>query len=108
MKRKVAPRRLKLTCNECDCTIKKGDVYYRERIVYVDYEDVEVKVYGYTFNHCARCIYMMKKREERFKRFVESGTCTHPITDWSYSLMYGEDYVYEPNYEECLVCKKIV
>lgn len=106
MKRKVASRRLKLTCNECDCTIMKGDVYYRERVVVVDYEDVENRVYGYTFNHCARCVYKKKRHEERFKKFVDSGTCTHPITDMNYRVMFGEYYAQEPDYEECRICKK--
>jgi hypothetical protein len=100
LKKHIASRKLKRTCIYCNKGFKKGDVYYRERKVSVDY-----KVMSYEFLICPKCKYKQERQYERFKAFTEK--CTHPNkfkeTAWHY--ITGE-CVKEPDYEFCTLCGK--
>ena len=99
MKRKVAKRKLKRTCDQCGKRFFKGHVYYVQRVVFA--LDNIISAYEYTC--CAKCNYEDQRRKERYERFKESGVCKHPVIDEVWSYMPGEA-VMEPDHDECLVC----
>lgn len=102
LKRKVASRKLLRKCDYCNCSFKKGSVYYVKRHVVVD-----DKVYGYDVTTCARCKYENEESGVRFERF--QNTCTHPhqFVYMDYSQMFGES-ILEPSHEECALCRQVV
>lgn len=101
--RKVASRKLKRKCIECDEGFKKGDVYYLHRHVFAE----DGKVYAYEHLICARCTYKEQRHSERFKDFQNK--CKHPedFIEESYCYIPGES-VMEPDYDRCLLCSQIV
>jgi hypothetical protein len=99
VKRKIASRKLKRRCLYCDKSFIKGEVYYLRRIVIAEFGEVFADEYLV----CPRCKYYNERKGERYKRFVESGKCHHPITDLIWTTIPGE-YVKEPSHTECLVC----
>lgn len=108
--RKVASRKLIRECVCCEGTIYKGDVYYRHRNVYVEYDEFEGKdkVFAGEWLECEGCVIENEQIAEKKRQLRESGTCDHEFTEMHYRLMDGEYYAKEPDYEECLVCGGIV
>ena len=103
---KVASRRLVRKCIDCGRSFNKGDEYYRNRYVFVDTDSLieKDKVCAKEWLECVECV-ETREREEAHRRYLrESGLCLHEDTELHYSLISGEDCVYEPDYEECLIC----
>lgn len=102
MKRLIAKRKLRRKCDFCNRGFKKGDVYYKERIVIVWDKITGVDVYI-----CPRCKYEEERREKRFARFKEN--CEHPeeFREMQYRYISGEA-VKEPSHEACRLCGKTV
>lgn len=102
MKRLAAKRILKRTCECCNKTINKGEIYYKQRFIY----DNDI-IYAYNKYMCAKCYYKMNKHNNRYEKFKKE--CTHPNnfikTKWHY--IPGE-CIMEPNYNYCLLCKTII
>jgi hypothetical protein len=101
MKKKVASRRLKRTCDQCKCKFKKGDVYYVDRRVFFDEEIV-----SFEYTYCAKCNYRNKSHLTRFQRFIDSESCKHPITDEVWSPIPGDTHLLQPDHLECEICGK--
>lgn len=95
--RKVASRRLKRKCIECDKGFIKGNVYYLHRHVFSE----DGKVYAYEHLICARCTYKQKQHEQRFKDFKKK--CEHPAR-----FVYTEYSYWEPLYDKCILCSQKV
>lgn len=104
MKRRVASRKLIRKCIYCNKGFYKGDVYYINRKV----AHFNGELYADEWLICARCKYYQEDKAERYKKFVESETCRHPVTSMIYTTIAGEDYVQEPSHEECDVCGRKV
>lgn len=102
MKRKIASRKLKRKCGCCNKGFKKGEVYYLHRKVVAIFGEVD----AWEYLECPKCKYKNEEREKRFKEFRK--TCKHPISDTVWSLIPGEDFAMEPDYEECLICGQVV
>lgn len=103
---KIASRKLSRTCVCCGRSFVKGDAYYRNRSVYVDRESDDGRdiVCANEWLECEACV-MEARRLEGYRRYLrEEGLCRHEDTIMHYSLISGEDYVQEPDYEECLIC----
>ncbi|MFB7302588.1 hypothetical protein [Heyndrickxia sporothermodurans] len=79
MKRKVASRKLKRTCCQCDQCFKKGDVYYLKRFVfsYGKYVSANENIY------CPKCKYRNESSRKRYEAFKP--ICHHPVVNevWS-------------------------
>jgi len=101
MKRVIASRTLKRKCAQCDCSFKKGDVYYKDRKFY----DEPDGICAFESLICARCKYVLDESENRRKEFVRS--CTHPEgqTEEVWSYMFGEAAM-EPDHIECRLCNQ--
>lgn len=104
MERKVASRKLKRTCICCNKPFVKGDVYYRKRVVLNE----KSELVSYEYLVCAKCKYVNERHSERYKKFVESEKCHHPVTTEIWTTIVGEDYVKEPSHTECCICGKCV
>lgn len=102
MKRKVAPRKLKRTCSCCNKTFSKGEVYYIDRSVLKEFGEI----FAFEYLVCSRCHYSVELKNERRKRFIESGTCHHPFGREVWTPIVGEEWRYEPDHEECAICGK--
>ena len=92
MKRKIAVRKLKRTCINCDRGFKKGDVYYLYRHVY-DCGGITAT----EFLACPKCKWKHDQREKRLEGLQER--CTHPIVLTAYSFD-------SPDYDYCAICNK--
>jgi hypothetical protein len=105
MKKLIAKRRLKRTCEYCGRNFKKGAVYYLERHVCADPDDGYVN--AYEFVTCPRCKYRHDRQRERFEAFTEK--CSHPdkFIETIYDYIPGE-CVMEPQFDQCRLCGKIV
>lgn len=101
MKRKVTSRRLKRTCIYCDCNFNKGDVYYKKRQVYSDFEGVIAT----EFLVCPKCKYKQEQSKQRFYNFVDK--CHHPIKTEVWDYIPGE-CVMQPDHTECVICGQLV
>jgi len=104
MKRLIAKKlSLKRKCFYCGKLIAKGEVYYKERSVYHEDDDI----YAAEIISCPKCKYKLEQHNKRVASFVE--TCNHPKwaieTVWSY--IHGE-CAKEPDYNMCRLCGKIV
>jgi hypothetical protein len=99
VKRKIASRKLKRTCNECNRSFIKGDVYYIRRKVFDDYGGLGI--IAFEFLECPKCRYKKVKHAERFEKFKPN--CHHPIFHEVWSYIPGE-YVMQPDHDECDVC----
>lgn len=101
MKKKIAVRSLKRTCVKCNCSFKKGDVYYqcKETYSYDGHFD------SYEYLKCPKCLYKENQRKKRFEKF--KSTCKHLIIDTVWGYMAGE-CIQEPKYDQCLICGKIL
>lgn len=106
MKRLVAKYKSTKRCICCNKPISRGEVYYRERKVFEDIFDD--KFHAVEYYCCARCNYETKHKKERLEKYLASGTCKHPRVDTMYGLIAGEDYVQEPKYDYCEICRKII
>lgn len=104
MKRKIASRKLKRHCICCNKSFLKGNIYYLKRVVFKEFG----LVFAYEYLLCSRCKYENEHHNIRFKKFVESGNCHHPITNEVWRVMDGEDYVKEPSHTECSICGEVV
>ena len=108
MKRLIATRKLKRTCEGCGKSFKKGEIYYKQRKIYF-FEDGygSFKVLADEFLICPKCKYKKEQRLKRYKEFQK--VCVHPErfieTEWSY--IPGE-CVKEPDYDHCLLCGGIL
>lgn len=100
MKRKIASRKLKRTCSQCNCGFEKGDVYYVDRRVLPTYDEIISLEYTY----CAKCKYRNNAHKSRFKRFIESESCKHPVREEVWSTIPGESHLLQPDHMECTVC----
>lgn len=100
MKRKIATRRLKRKCIDCNCTFSKGEIYYINRRIY---DDIEDGIYAIESIVCPRCKFKRKDQKERYEKLKKK--CHHPekliIEKWSY--IPGE-VVMQPDHDECLLC----
>lgn len=101
--RKVASRRLKRTCLECNKGFVKGEVYYLNRWV----AGGELGVISHEHLICSKCDYKEKRYKQRFKAFQNE--CVHPLEfiDTQYRYIPGEA-VMEPDYDECRLCNQVV
>ncbi|MGG1480458.1 hypothetical protein ABE402_05910 [Bacillus smithii] len=98
MKRKVASRKLKRKCFSCGCNFKKGDVYYIDRKVFAYLDGV----FAHEYTYCAKCKYKLEEHFRRFERFKPH--CHHPIINTVWTPISGEEWRYEPDHDECLIC----
>lgn len=98
MKRKVASRKLKRKCFSCGCNFKKGDVYYKYRDVYSG----AIGVLAYEWLMCPKCKYKMDSHLSRLEQFKKN--CHHPIVNTVWTPISGEEWRYEPDHDECLIC----
>lgn len=104
MKRKIASRKLKRTCIQCNCSFKKGDFYYVDRHFYEDidhYGDVEIIAFDNVY--CSRCNHKNEKHILRFNSFIHSEKCHHPIKEEIWTPIPGEA-VMQPDHTECRIC----
>lgn len=99
MKRKVALRKLKRKCFSCGCSFRKGDVYYIKRVVYTYCGEIAS---ADEYIYCAKCRYKIEEHNRRFERFKPH--CHHPIIDTVWAPIPGEEWRYEPDHDECLIC----
>lgn len=106
MKRYVAKYKSTKRCICCNKLISRGEVYYRERKVFEDIFDN--KLHAWNYYCCARCNYETERQKERFENFIKSDKCKHPRIDTVWGLISGEDYVQEPKYDQCEICRKIM
>lgn len=108
MKRLIAKRRLQRKCAYCNGSFKRGEVYYKEREVSVEFsiEDGE-QVHAFEWLTCPKCKYQMGRSNARLKRFKKA--CAHP--SWAIETIYryipGEA-VKEPSHSICRLCHEIV
>lgn len=107
MKQLIAKRKLQRKCNICNRVIKKGDVYYKERVVFED-EDWDCnKIYAYNIYRCPKCIWKANQHSKRYVEFTK--VCKHPheFRHTHYSYIPGEA-VKEPSHDQCLLCGKVI
>jgi len=102
MKRLIASRKLKKTCFKCDKSFKKGDVYYIDRRIVYDEDDV----CAYEDLICPKCKYKAEQHNMRIAQFKLH--CKHPreFTEMVYEYIPGE-CVKAPAYEYCRLCEQI-
>ena len=101
MKRLIASRKLKRTCECCGRHFTKGNVYYKNREVYpIEWSNGIMAV---EYLMCPKCKWKEGRHKARYKEFQKH--CTHPEefaeTEWSY--IPGE-CVKEPDYDYCRLC----
>lgn len=101
MKKSIAPRKLKRTCIYCNHTFCKGEVYYKERKVIAEGDEI----IAYEYLVCPKCKYQHMQHEKRFNKFCDG--CKHPIKQEIWSYIPGE-YIKQPDHLECLICGKKV
>ena len=65
MKKLVAMRMLKRYCVYCCKGFRKGEVYYKDRIVYATFQGV----IAYEHIICPKCIYKAIQQNKRFQKF---------------------------------------
>lgn len=98
--RQTATRKLKRPCITCGQHFKKGDVYYRNRSVFDDYQR---GVIATEYLQCAKCKFHEDDHDKRFEAFKL--ICTHPMFETIWEYIYGEA-VMEPDHTECVICRK--
>lgn len=100
--RKIASRRLKRECIQCNEKFIKGDVYYLNRHVFSE----DGKVHAYEHLECPKCKWKNENQMKRFKKFQQE--CDHPerfvVTSYSY---IPREAVMQPDHDECLLCSQI-
>lgn len=103
MKKSIAKRRLTRKCDYCNKTTFKGEVYYKDRTVIVEWGEI----FAYTIYTCPKCKYKRKQSKLRFEKF--KGKCEHPeeFTEEIWTYIPGEA-VKEPSHRECRLCKAII
>lgn len=105
MQKKIASRKLRRTCENCGKHFLKGDVYYRKRIVNVEYDYFtdEPIVSAYEYAICPKCKYHKDQHNKRLAIFRKH--CTHPIEfrNTFYGYIPGE-CVMQPEYDVCMLC----
>lgn len=102
IKKKIAKRKLKRKCIECEQGFIKGNIYYKERFVY---DDPLGGLCAFEYLWCPRCKLKKESQEMRFERFKSN--CHHPIVDTQYSYISGEA-IMQPDHNECRLCGKWV
>jgi len=104
VKRKIASRKLKKTCANCNCSFTKGNVYYVKRKVFVIGGTFnKSELFAYEVVICPKCKYKSKRHVERFESF--KGKCHHPIVEEVWSTIPGE-IIMQPDHDECVICGK--
>ena len=103
MKRLIAKRRLKHGCGQCKNSILKGNIYYKERVVFVE----KSGVFGYTNTYCPKCKYRNEQHNLRYESFKDK--CTHPeaFIEEIWTYIPGEA-VKEPSHCVCRLCGSIL
>lgn len=101
MKKLIASRKLKRTCEHCGRGFIKGNVYYKIREVFTEEYDQYIAAFEYL--KCPKCKWKEDRHKERYEIFQKN--CPHPEefaeTEWSY--IPGE-CVKEPDYDYCRLC----
>lgn len=98
MNRRVASRKLARNCDVCHCGFEKGDVYYRDRRVFIEFGEVV----AFERRLCPKCKYKEEDHGKRFEKFKSH--CDHPITDVIWTPIYPGEAAMEPDHEECIIC----
>ncbi|WP_028547212.1 hypothetical protein [Paenibacillus taiwanensis] len=104
MKRKIASRKLKRSCDCCGCSFEKGETYYHKRNVMHFYDGRDEIIIGVNKTKCPKCHYRQQDSERRYEQFRQ--TCQHKKIEfirevWDY--IPGEA-VMEPQYDVCHLC----
>ena len=91
MKRLVASRKLQRNCLYCNKSFKKGDVYYKHRVV-TDETYFASKINLFTSEHliCARCEYK-KKNTLKGKKSLKRIALTQRNLFKKYGLIFQEN-----------------
>lgn len=106
MKRLIAKRKLQRKCDICNKEIKKGEVFYKKRTVWEDWEDGG-RIYGYNIYYCPKCLWRLKQHDKRWTEFIKN--CKHPDSHREMEYIYiPNEAIKEPSHEICSLCRQTI